>query len=183
MKTLFILCICLTTSISQAQTAIIAHKSHSGTAINFFTDPNTNFGEPGPQLIQIVRLNDSTYIEVYHSFSGMTYHDTIRKHRKISTYREDVDSIYQQEYYNHVEYINLKNTADTGRVKAPSLQLQQMMIKNTESGPQESDYKPVQEPNPKKKKKSYLLFLFGITGGGLLMLRLLNRLFSPQVAS
>ena len=183
MKTLFILCICLTTSISQAQTAIIAHKSHSGTAINFFTDPNTNFGEPGPQLIQIVRLNDSTYIEVYHSFSGMTYHDTIRKHRKISTYREDVDSIYQQEYYNHVEYINLKNTADTGLVKAPSLQLQQMMIKNTESGPQESDYKPVQEPNPKKKKKSYLLFLFGITGGGLLMLRLLNRLFSPQVAS
>lgn len=182
MKTLFILCICLTASLSQAQTAIIAHKSHSGTAIDFFTDPNTNFGEPGPQLIQIVRLNDSTYIEVYNSYSGMIYHDTIRKNRKISTYHEDVDSIYQQEYYNHIEYINLKNTADTGQVKAPSLQLKQI-LKNTEFNPQEPEYKPVQEPNPKKKKKSYLLFLFGITGGGLLLLRLLNRLLSPQVIS
>lgn len=168
--------------VSQAQTAIVAHKSHSGSAADFFHDPNTNFGEPGPQLIQIVRLNDSTYIEVYNSFSGMTYHDTIRKNRKISTYHEDIDSIYQQEYFKHIEYINLKNAADTGRVKAPSLQLQQM-IKNTELSPQESDYKPVQEPNPKKKKRSYLLFLFGITGGGLLMFRILNRVFSPQIAS
>lgn len=181
MKTIFILCICLTASISQAQTAIIAHKSHSGTAMDFFIDPSTNFGDPGPQLIQIVRLNDSTYIEVYSEFSGFIYHDTIRKHRKISTYREDVDSIYQQEYYRHVEYINLKNTADSGRVKTPSLQLQKM-IENTGPSPQESDYKPVQEPNPKKKKRSYLLFLFGITGGGLLMLRMINRLFSPQIA-
>lgn len=182
MKTLlivFVLFACLHTS---AQTAIIAHKSHSGAATSFFTDPNSNFGEPGPQLIQIVRLNDSTYIEVYHSFSGMTYHDTIRKNRKFSTYHEDVDSIYQQEYFKHIEYINLKNVADTGRVKAPSLQLKQM-IKNTETSPQESDYKPVQEPNPKKKKKSYLLFLFGITGGGLWIFRILNRVFSPQIAS
>lgn len=182
MKSLFILCLCLAASISQAQTAIIAHKSHSGTAMDFFIDPNSNFGDPGPRLIQIVRLNDSTYIEVYNSFSGMIYHDTIRKNRKISTYHEDVDSIYQQEYYKHIEYINLKNTADTGRVKAPSLQLNQI-IKNTEFSPQESDSKPVQEPNPKKKKNSYLLFLFGITGGGLLMLRIINRVFSPQVAS
>ncbi|TSJ48081.1 hypothetical protein [Fluviicola chungangensis] len=182
MKTIFTLCICLAASLSQSQTSIIAHKSHSGTAIDFFVDPNSNFGEPGPRLIQIVRLNDSTYIEVYSEFSGMIYHDTIRKNRKISTYNEDIDSIYQQEYYKHIEYINLKHTADTGRVKAPSMQLQQL-IKDTELSPQESDYKPVQEPNPKKKKKSYLLFLFGITGGGLLILRILKQAFSPQIAS
>ncbi len=182
MKSILFICLCLSASFIKAQTAIIAHKSHSGTVVDFFTDPSSNFGEPGPQLIQVVRLNDSTYIEVYSEFSGVIYHDTIRKHRKIRTYHEDVDSIYQQEYYkNHVEYINLMNTADTGRVKTPSLQLQKMIeVKEV----QKPNYnRPAQEPNPKKKKRSYLLFLFGITGGGLLIVRALNRMFTPQIIS
>jgi len=177
MKSILFICLCLSASFIEAQTAIIAHKSHSGTAVDFFIDPSSNFGDPGPQLIQVVRLNDSTYIEVYSEFSGVIYHDTIRKHRKISTYHEDIDSIYQQEYYkNHVEYINLMNRADTGRIKTPTL----IEIKEV----QKPNYnRPAQEPNPKKKKRSYLLFLFGITGGGLLIFRALNRMFTPQIIS
>lgn len=172
MKTVFIVCMCLTASISQAQTAIIAHKSHSGTAVDFFIDPNTNFGEPGPQLIQLIRLNDSTYIQVYSEFSGMIYHDTVRKNSKYNYYNGDVDSIYLQPHYRHIEYINLQNKADTGHVKTPSLQLHKM-IEKTELTPQKpDDSKPRQEISPKKKKKSYLLFLFGITGGGMLLIRL-----------
>lgn len=182
MKSILFICLCLSASFVEAQTAIIAHKSHSGTAIDFFIDPSTNFGEPGPQLIQLVRLNDSTYIEVYSEFSGVIYHDTIRKHRKISTYHEDVDSIYQLEYYkNYVEYINLMNTTDTGRVKTPGPQLQKMIESKEIQKPNYN--RPAQEPNPKKKKKSYLLFLFGITGGGLLVFRTLNRMFTLQIIS
>lgn len=168
--------------LATAQTPLIAHKSHSGAAADFFIDPNTNFGDPGPQLIQIVRLNDSTYIEVYNSFSGMTYHDTIYKSSPFKHYQKNVDSIYQLESYQHVEYINLQNKADSTKVKAPSFRFQKL-IETPKTNPEKSISEPVQEPAPKRKKRSYLLFLFGITGGGLLMLRLLNRLFSPQVVS
>lgn len=168
---------------ASAQTAIIAHKSHSGGAIDFFVDPSTNFGEPGPQLIQIVRVDDSTYIEVYHSFSGMTYHDTVRKNSPFRNYNKDVDSIYQLDYYKHIEYINLKTTSDAERVKAPSFQPQRM-IENSKSTPEKINREPIQETTPKKKKKSYLLFLFGITGGGMLLMRLFSRskVAKPSIA-
>jgi hypothetical protein len=136
-------------------------------------DPNSNFGEPGPQLVQIVRLNDSTYIQVFHEFSGMIYHDTVRKNSSWGNYNPKVDSIYQQGYYKqHVEYINLKNNADTARIQAPSLQLHKMIEKEVIT-PENQTAEPMHEENtPKKKKKSYLLFLFGITGGGMLLMQL-----------
>lgn len=184
MKTAFFLFIFGYTSFVQAQTAIIAHKSHSGTAADFFIDPNTNFGEPGPQLVQLVRLNDSTYIQVFYEFSGMIYHDTVHKNRRFNNYNPKVDSIYQQGYYKqHVEYINLKNTPDTGRVRKPSLQLNKM-IEQPIVAPENQDVQQIQEENaPKKKKKSYLLFLFVVTGGGLLAFRVLNRIFTPGTAA
>ena len=164
-----------------AQTAIIYHKSHSGVAASFFTDPNTNFGEPGPQLIQIVRLNDSTYIQVYSEFSGMIYQDTVHKNRSFSSYNPQVDSIYQQAYYkDYIEYINLKNGADPKRVKEPSLQLQKM-IEAPQTTPEKQEIQPVSKDKAsKKKKKSYLLFLFGITGGGMFLIRLFRRSASLQ---
>lgn len=184
MKVLLITIVSFVCLISKAQTAIIAHKSHSGTAANFFIDPNSNFGEPGPQLIQIVRLDDSTYIQVFQEFSGMIYHDTVRKNSPWSNYNPKVDSIYQQGYYKqHIKYINLKNNADTGHIQAPSLQLHKMIEKEIIT-PKNQTIQPTHQENaPKKKKRSYLLFLFGITGGGLLMFRIFNRIFSPQIAS
>lgn len=185
MKTVFIICICLTASISQAQTAIIAHKSHSGMAVNFVIDPNSNFGEPGPQLVQIVRLNDSTYIQVFQEFSGMIYHDTVRKNSPWGNYNPKVDSIYQQGYYKqHIKYINLENNADTGHIQAPSLQLHKIIEKEVIT-PENQDIQPMPEENtPKKKKKSYILFLFGITGGGMLLIRLFSRskIAKPSIA-
>lgn len=180
MRTFLFIIILLAGFYSFAQTAIIAHKSHSGTALTFFTDPNTNFGDPGPQLMQVVRLNDSTYIEVYQEFSGMIYHDTVHKNNKFSNYNKDVDSIYQQGYYRHIEYINVQNKTDTGHIKSPSLQLHQI-IKNIETEPQQ--FEPQPEVAPKKKKKSALLFIVLVTGGGLLAFRVLNRLFTRQIAT
>ena len=163
---------------SNSQTPIIAHKSHSGTAVDFFIDPSSNFGDPGPQLLQVVRLNDSAYIEVYYAFSGIIYHDTIRK-SQLQYYNKDIDSVYQQEYYKHVEYLNLKKGKDADRVKPPSLLLPKM-IENPQPEPQKLDNNaPVPETTHKKKKRSYILFLFVITGGGMLLMQLF-RIFKSQ---
>lgn len=166
MKTLFLSIICFTALVSQAQTAILAHKSHSGTAADFFIDPSTNFGEPGPSLIQIVRLNDSTYVNVYSEFSGFIYHDTMHYNSREG---KALDSLYQSEK-NYLELIDFKNSPDSLKVKTPTLRYNELQVE------------PQQEAAPKKKKKSYLLFLFGITGGGMLLMRLFSRLFTPQVS-
>lgn len=168
MKTILVFSICFITSLSQAQTAIIAHKSHSGSAVDFFMDPNTNFGEPGPQLIQVVRINDSTYVHVMSEFSGFIYHDTIRYN---SSKAKLLDSLYEHKK-NYVELINFKNSPDSLKVKPP-----------TQDQYNEMKIKPQQEATPKKKKKSYLLFLFGITGGGMLLMRLFSRILRPQITA
>lgn len=172
MRILLLVFVCAIASLSQAQTAIIAHKSHSGTAAEFFTDPSTNFGEPGPQLIQIVRLNDSTCIHVYSEwYSGFVYHDTVRDRTK---YNLNIDSLKETGQNNQVEYVNFKHSPKSAKAKKPGDQ--QIQI-------EEAPIKQQQEAPHKKKKKSYLLFLFGITGGGLLIFRLVHRLFTPQTLS
>ncbi|MDF3025898.1 MAG: hypothetical protein K0S23_205 [Fluviicola sp.] len=174
MKTILVSIVCLLASAVQAQTAIIAHKSHSGSAADFFMDPNTNFGEPGPQLIQVVRINDSTYVNVFSEFSGFIYHDTVRGRINSNL---DIDSI-KRSRYDHIEYINFKGSPDSLRPKTPGLQLQEIeTIKPIESET------PVNQNPPGKKKKSYLLFLFGITGGGMLLMRLFSRILRPQVTT
>lgn len=167
MKTILLTLICLATFVAQSQTAIIAHKSHSGTAADFFIDPSTNFGEPGPQLIQVVRLNDSTYVHVMSEFSGFIYHDTIRYN---SQAEKSPDSLYERRK-DYIELINFKNSPDSLKVKKPTLRYEELQVE------------PQQETVPKKKKKSYLLFLFGITGGGMLLMRLFSRILTPQVIS
>ncbi|WP_430406930.1 hypothetical protein [Fluviicola sp.] len=172
MKTVFLSLISFIASFTQAQTAIIAHKSHSGTSVDFFIDPNTNFGEPGPQLIQIVRLNDSTYVNVYSEFSGFIFHDTVR--HKID-YNLNIDSLKQPGYYNNIEYINFKDSPKDLKPKTPGYRMEEM--KSQEIIPDET---PINEPAPKKKKKSYLLFLFGITGGGMLLMKLFSKSKTTQ---
>lgn len=170
MRILCILFVCSITCLAQAQTAIIAHKSHSGAAADFFTDPSTNFGEPGPQLIQIVRLNDSTCIHVYSEWhSGFIYHDTVRDRTK---YDLNIDSVKETQN-NRVEYVNFKHSPKSAKAKEPGNRIQ---LNET----------PVdqQEIAPKKKKKGNALpFIFFITAGGLLAFRFFSRLFTTQPIS
>ncbi len=164
-------------SFLQAQTAIIAHKSHSGIASTFVIDPSGNFGNPPPRLKQVVRLNDTVSIEIYDDF-GYYYYDTVYRNPQYSNYNLNLDSINRQTRYFKVDYINFKNSPDSIKQNLPGRALQS--IENQESSPQNIQIEPVKENPPKKKKKSYLLFLFGITGGGMLLFWGLNRLFTPQ---
>lgn len=182
MKTIFILCICLTASISQAQTAIIAHKSHSGTATDFSAEAFGNFGIPSRKMVQIVYVNDSTTLNIYTRFGDEFEADTI--HAPIS-YNLDIDSIKTAvPYLRNVEYVNFKHSPQSAKSK---IHEKGSELKNSE----QIEANPIKQPNPlttpvpsKKKKKSYLLFLFGITGGGMLLMKLFGRskVTKPSIA-
>ncbi len=62
-----------------AQTKIIAHKSHSGKAGTFNINSNHNFGlSPIIYLDTLVRLSDSLFVEILHEqFSKNTWTDTV----------------------------------------------------------------------------------------------------------
>mgnify|MGYP006182332927 CR=1 FL=1 len=170
MKTILLLSICLIGYFSHSQTAIIAHKSHSGTEMDFFTDPSTNFGEPGPQLIQIVRLNDSTCVHVYSEFSsGFIYHDTVRERTR---YELNIDSVKETQN-NRVEYVNFKHSPKSAKAKKPGNLIQL----------QEQPAELQQETPAKKKKRNALPFIFFVTAGGLLVFRFFNRMLTPQTLS
>lgn len=179
MKIQILLLICSLVSLSHAQTAIIAHKSHSGVASDFFIDPNTNFGIPSPRLVQVIRLNDSTSIEVYDNYHGYYQYDTVYKNSAYANYDLDIDSITKSAYHRNVEYLNFKKSPKHIKPIPPGRKNPQM----NEIQSDQLQIEPASEPIPKKKKRSALLFIFLVTGGGLLLFRFISRLFTPRVAS
>jgi len=179
MKTLFLVIVCFFTTLSQAQTAIIAHKSHSGSTADFFIDPSTNFGIASPQLVQVIRINDSTSIEVYDTYRGYYEYDTVYKNPTYANYNLDLDSIAQSPYHRKVEYLNFKKSSKSLKPKPPRNQIHQI----EKIQPDKLQEVPQQEATPRKKKRSALLFIFLITGGGLILFRFIGHLFTPQIAS
>lgn len=69
MRGFFIFCL-LAIFQSNAQTAIIAHKSHSGTENSYFIDPNTNFGIPSSIVLKRDTINDSTVVILEQDWSN-----------------------------------------------------------------------------------------------------------------
>lgn len=179
MKSFLLFFACFSAFLSSAQTAIIAHKSHSGTASDFFIDPSSNFGIPSPRLIQVIRLNDSTSIEVYDNYQGYYEYDTVYKNTTYANYNLDLDSITKSPYHRNVEYINFKKSPKSLKQKPPG----DRNLQYNEIQPDHLQIDQKQENTPRKKKKSYLLFLFGITGGGLLAIRILSRIFTSRVTA
>ena len=176
MKLVFVLLICVSASFVQAQTAIIAHKSHSGAAVDFFMDPNTNFGIPRPRQIQVIRVNDSTCVNVYLHHNGDIYHDTIYTK---TNYNMNIDSVKKNGYQVGIEYVNFKRSSKNAKAKPPGRHKEQVNpVKSSDSQMEQK-----QQNTPKKKKKSYLLFLFGITGGGILFMQLFRAPKSQRSAA
>jgi hypothetical protein len=181
MKTILLSYVCLLTSLTYAQTAIIAHKSHSGTASDFSSEAFGNFGIPSRKMVQVVYLNDSTTLNVYTRFDIEFEVDTI--HSPIS-YNLNIDSIKKvSPYLQEIEYVNFKHSPKSAKSKIP---VNGSKLKSSES----IESNPLAQPNPvethplQKKKKSYLLFLFGITGGGMLLMKLFGRskIVKPSIA-
>jgi hypothetical protein len=163
---------------TSAQTAIIAHKSHSGTASDFSAEVFGNFGIPSRKIQQVIYLNDSTTLNVYTRFGDDFETDTI--HAPIS-YKLNIDSIKKANpYLQNVEYVNFKHSPKSAKSKTPVKIPGLNSNESIEANPMEQQNPLTTPETTKKKKKSYLLFLFGITGGGMLLMRLFQRSKSKQ---
>lgn len=168
MKIILVFSVCFITSLSQAQTAIIAHKSHAGTALDFSIDPSTNFGDPPMEFpIQLPfvtntfkSFNDSVMVlEILDQKGQIIHTDTLANKQRHSLV------LFQALYQDSIEKENL-------RIRRMELDREEEQIKKQQLESQ----KQLNESAPaKKKKKSYLLFLFGITGGGMLLMKLFRR--------
>lgn len=136
-----------------SQTAIIAHKSHSGNASSFFTDPNTNFGEPAPTLYQTIFINDSTYVRYIQDWgSDVILVDTVRTHKNNNAQTMGVQVTKQtrispNEFERDTAQLNKK-------ISQPKAATQPLM-----------NVEPLQ-PKNKKNKKSSIPWILVLTAIG-----------------
>lgn len=153
MKTNLFIVLLLSASSSFSQTAIIAHKSHAGSSETFFTDPSTNFGEPGPQLIVEKQINDTTYVRYEQPWNSEAIY---------------VDTIYKGLRYGGVYYGNPNSQRkishrqfekDTAALSKKGTQ----QLENTPPKPNETA-QPEQPMKTKKKKNKSMLPWFLMLG-------------------
>ncbi len=154
-----------------AQTPVISHKSHAGSSANYFIDPSSNFGQirmdfdgpfQQPKLYKAENfkpLNDSVIIlEITDIEQKVVSRDTFPNKEKYSPL------VFQARYTDSIQ------RKEQEEIYKREMEQEELLKKQIESQQQ------LNEPTPvKKKKKSYLLFLFGITGGGFLLIKLVNR--------
>lgn len=154
-----------------AQTPLIAHKSHAGSSISYFVDPMSNFGaikidfdHPEPELnpypVKHFRsVNDSTII-----LELMDFNQKIIETDTLSNKQRYSEMVFRARYLDSIQ-------------KEEQLKRYREELKQEEKQQKQLELKQEQlnETPKKKEKKSYLLFLFGIAGGGMLLLRLFGQ--------
>ena len=149
MRGFFILCLLLSTN-GFSQTAIISHKSHSGNVSSFFTDPNTNFGEPGPTLYQTIYINDSTYVRYIQDWGETIIKvDTVRI-RKINNVQTAGTKLSKQTHISHNEF------------ERDTAQLNKKISQQKEATQPAPKVEPL-KPKNKKSKKSSMPWILVIT--------------------
>ena len=168
--------------IGNAQTPLIAHKSHTGSSNSYTITSNSNFGairidfdQPGQQLKpyqseDFKPLNDSVMIlKISDMNQNVIKIDTLPNKEKISS------MVFEFRYKDSIRKKEIEENYKQELEYEEELKQQQL----------ESQKQLNQETAPvKKKKKSYLLFLFGITGGGMLLMRLFRKseTIKPSIA-
>ena len=167
MKRILLAGLLLTGSVS-AQTAIIAHKSHSGTAATFaFADPG-NFGLPPTRLVRVTKVSDTSVI-MTNSRGGSERNDTIYYHPVFSDPNITVDSM-QKLYYDEVEFKGFDKKPSKEKTKAKSASNETEHLKTV---PESGEKAVVKER--RKKKKGSLVWLWTIGGGTFTAILLLSR--------
>jgi hypothetical protein len=103
-----------------AQTAIIAHKSHSGTATTFLENTG-NFGMVAPPTtIQVTKLNDTTVVTTHYRYNKekVIYRDTLHQHPYYFSTDMTVDSLQKLEPRN--EFIGFPQKSVSSHPSAPT---------------------------------------------------------------
>jgi len=154
MKLLPIIFLCVSGTLF-GQTALIAHKSHSGTVATFaFADPG-NFGEPPAALVKVSKLNDTTFVMQMDQWANHRI-DTVYNHPVLSDPNMTVDSMRQFFFRGEqavFENFEPKVKPDSAAVKTKAQSTDKVKVPETKK----TTKAPV-------KKKGFLLLW--IIGGG-----------------
>lgn len=159
MKRISLLSLLIISSQTQAQTAIIAHKSHSGTESTFFIDPSTNFGIPNDIYIRTDSISDSIAVRISQDWSNRSFvnFDTIRLKKS-----ENGTPYFEYKGYSKV-YISPEN--DT--IQFTEKNQEELMNRVYEDRKKELE-KRDEEFKQKQKRKSSLPWIMGIAALGYL---------------
>lgn len=163
MKTILFLCSTLCLTAICAQTPLISHKSHSGTAINYFIDPNSNFGIDetttyGEKTFEYVPLNDKQVVRnIKNVFNYPIQVDTLRKPKRMS---------YERFTEKDLKKIQKKLSKEESKANADREKAQRKQEK--------AEDVPV---NFQKKRNtpSFLLIFFAVSALGMIVMRLFSR--------
>ncbi len=117
MKTQIFLILLLTSSMCQAQTKVIAHKSHGGSRATFakayqqnlFDISRTNFGLPDREVVVVL----DTLIAVNDSITVMKWRESNSCHPFLSSHKDlkDSDFNYKTDTIINHEVLRRRNTA------------------------------------------------------------------------
>lgn len=128
-----------------AQTPIISHKCHAGTATTYFIDPNSNFG---------AIMTNEEFQE--------------RKiRRELEVNEVFIDTL---QVNDSVRYINYRNKNQD--ILRRDMETIPPSVKNTKTVEQQQKINFKKQSKQPRQKHSYLLFLFSITFGGVFVTRL-----------
>ena len=166
-KFIGIICSSLFALVGHTQTGLIAHKSHSGSAKSYVFAEFGNFGEPGPILRIVQKINDTIVVMVSDNM-GFISSDTVYNHPLFSNPNLTIDSLKKSYYDSGIEFINFgKKIVDDESQNA----LPFVIEPTQEAAPVEVKSKK-QLRKEKRTKKSWIpLFLIGFgTFGGILLL-------------
>lgn len=161
----------LVSGLAAAQTTLIAHKSHSGTASTFaFADPG-NFGL-SERLVKVKKISDTSVV-LTNLYGSDESNDTIYGHPIFSDPNISVDSMQQLYYYENVNFENFQQpkAAQRDTVRTGSQPLER----------QKNSQRDHQKMPPKKKKQSNLFWLWIIGGGTFGGILLISRRRKPRM--
>lgn len=100
----FFLILLLLPFAASAQTALIFHKSHSGSAETFATTRFGNFGDPPHLQFEVIKLNDSVVV-MKEGEGGTLRSDTLVNHPDFSNPALTVDSLTKMYNSYYITYI------------------------------------------------------------------------------
>ena len=155
-----------------AQTALIAHKSHSGSEVSYFVDPNSNFGifiEPTYSLPGTAKtmdwywLNDSTILRMIYENGEVIEQDTIRNKDRVEQYKFELED-YTSQYEIHRKQDSIKKSAD-------SIFLHQFQV----SPINEKNYVPIIGTPKQNNNPSFLLVLLAVSAILMVLVRMVVR--------
>lgn len=174
MKFFNILAFVITAFTTNAQTPLIYHKSHAGAPVSYFMDPSSNYGaiKMNPSLETWEENSIPKITEVFIPLNDSVILKRTSSGRSINAVEIKTDTLANKNRYSVFEFQHKYNDSiRQNNLKKWSFQYATQSL-NTPATP------------AKKKKKSYLLFLFGITGGGMLILKVFSqsKTINPSIA-